>query len=326
MERTIKIPTDFEVQPIGPNDPAEDRVTCGTCGLSWDDGKVTSMTPAPAARCPFEAFRVAEEETMQRISNQEIDEAKRILRAAYYQDIKTTAEELKSECDKGEIADRDELETRIHEECDGSEWVIYTAKAWHLLFVSDNDEAYFETGMGREGALTDDGLDVSALAYHAMRRDLEEALEVAGIDSDWDGPEEEDEEEEDEEKAETAPPTDEERAAVARALADGAWLKAETIAERASLAWDRALSALMQLREEGLAHASFRYEEWAANVSKAQMEEALSAVGVTPTPLVAIQKESTFEASYVTRALAFLALLGRIQVLPGNYYQRTEAE
>lgn len=30
--------------------------TCGTCGRSWDDGKVTSMTPAPAARCPFEPF------------------------------------------------------------------------------------------------------------------------------------------------------------------------------------------------------------------------------------------------------------------------------
>lgn len=30
--------------------------TCGTCGLSWNDAAVTSMTPAPAGRCPFEAF------------------------------------------------------------------------------------------------------------------------------------------------------------------------------------------------------------------------------------------------------------------------------
>lgn len=30
--------------------------TCGTCGRSWDDGKVTSLTPTPAGRCPFEYF------------------------------------------------------------------------------------------------------------------------------------------------------------------------------------------------------------------------------------------------------------------------------
>jgi hypothetical protein len=49
------------VQPLRPQDKAEDRVTCGHCGLSWDDAIITSMTPAPAARCPFEAFHVYEE-------------------------------------------------------------------------------------------------------------------------------------------------------------------------------------------------------------------------------------------------------------------------
>lgn len=29
-------------------------VTCGRSGRSWDDAVVTSVTPAPAARCPFE--------------------------------------------------------------------------------------------------------------------------------------------------------------------------------------------------------------------------------------------------------------------------------
>ena len=32
-------------------------VTCGDCSRSWDDDKVTSLTPAPAARCPFEGMR-----------------------------------------------------------------------------------------------------------------------------------------------------------------------------------------------------------------------------------------------------------------------------
>lgn len=33
-----------------------DEVTCGSCGLSWDDSVSTSWTPAPAGRCPFEYF------------------------------------------------------------------------------------------------------------------------------------------------------------------------------------------------------------------------------------------------------------------------------
>ena len=33
-----------------------DPTTCGACGLTWDDAIVTSWTPAPSARCPFEYF------------------------------------------------------------------------------------------------------------------------------------------------------------------------------------------------------------------------------------------------------------------------------
>lgn len=35
---------------------AKSLATCGNCGRSWDDAVVTSMTPAPSARCPFEYF------------------------------------------------------------------------------------------------------------------------------------------------------------------------------------------------------------------------------------------------------------------------------
>jgi hypothetical protein len=27
---------------------------CGTCGVAWNDDKVTSVTPVPSGRCPFE--------------------------------------------------------------------------------------------------------------------------------------------------------------------------------------------------------------------------------------------------------------------------------
>lgn len=51
-----RIPKDWPVQPLKPRESATDKATCGTCGRSWDDGKVTNMTPAPAARCPFEYY------------------------------------------------------------------------------------------------------------------------------------------------------------------------------------------------------------------------------------------------------------------------------
>ena len=58
----IRIPKDYEVQPLKPSEvkAAKDPATCGTCGLTWDDGKVTSMTPTPSARCPFEYFHKEE--------------------------------------------------------------------------------------------------------------------------------------------------------------------------------------------------------------------------------------------------------------------------
>ena len=51
-----KIPEDFPVKELGPADSATDKATCGVCGRSWDDAIVTSWTPAPSARCPFEYF------------------------------------------------------------------------------------------------------------------------------------------------------------------------------------------------------------------------------------------------------------------------------
>lgn len=57
------IPADFEVRPISPDDSAAtDPATCGTCGLTWDDAKPTSWTPAPSGRCPFEYFHKDEDD------------------------------------------------------------------------------------------------------------------------------------------------------------------------------------------------------------------------------------------------------------------------
>lgn len=56
------IPLDWPVQPLHRGQSAIARATCGHCDLSWDDGKITSMTPTPSARCPFEYFHDYDEE------------------------------------------------------------------------------------------------------------------------------------------------------------------------------------------------------------------------------------------------------------------------
>jgi len=52
----MKIPLDYEIQPLKIGEKAKDKATCGHCNLSWDDGISTSMTPTPSGRCPFEPF------------------------------------------------------------------------------------------------------------------------------------------------------------------------------------------------------------------------------------------------------------------------------
>lgn len=44
-----------------PGTPPGNVAECGTCGFRWDDTIVTSLTPAPAARCPNE-YNHAEED------------------------------------------------------------------------------------------------------------------------------------------------------------------------------------------------------------------------------------------------------------------------
>jgi hypothetical protein len=59
----MRIPKNHPVRPLRRNTRAHrdaylarTLATCGTCGRSWDDSIPTSMTPTPAARCPFEYY------------------------------------------------------------------------------------------------------------------------------------------------------------------------------------------------------------------------------------------------------------------------------
>lgn len=50
----------FPVRSLKDDEPAKDRMTCGTCNRSWDDSIVTGYTPTPSGRCPFEFFHDTE--------------------------------------------------------------------------------------------------------------------------------------------------------------------------------------------------------------------------------------------------------------------------
>lgn len=55
------VPASWPVQPLTPDDDGYDTAAvCNGCGRSWDDSAVTSMTPTPSGRCPFEPFHADE--------------------------------------------------------------------------------------------------------------------------------------------------------------------------------------------------------------------------------------------------------------------------
>ena len=61
MRRPTRLPTPEDVlraqqHPVYNDDGTEiiRTATCGTCGRSWNDAAISSRTPTPSARCPFE--------------------------------------------------------------------------------------------------------------------------------------------------------------------------------------------------------------------------------------------------------------------------------
>lgn len=47
----------------GPNgEHVPEPTTCGTCGRTWDDGRISELTPVPSGRCPFEYAHAHEPE------------------------------------------------------------------------------------------------------------------------------------------------------------------------------------------------------------------------------------------------------------------------
>jgi hypothetical protein len=110
-----------------------------------------------------------------------LDEAHRIIRSDYYDDVRSVADDLAEQWKSGEIGSRDDFLERLSEAVDGTQRVIYTGQAMDGLRASDNSGAYIED-FGAEGAIENGDIAWSRLMFAAMERDVTEQLEALGVD------------------------------------------------------------------------------------------------------------------------------------------------
>lgn len=116
-------------------------------------------------------------------TEEERDEASRILSAAYFADVRRTAERIVDEIRSGNIEDRGELFNAIRETVDGHRRVFITYKAIETVLYSPNASAGFDGGL-LAGDLADTDLSqlMTQIAYAAFEQDVLEQLERMDVD------------------------------------------------------------------------------------------------------------------------------------------------
>jgi hypothetical protein len=102
-------------------------------------------------------------------------EADRIKAQEYAATVDDVVKSILDAVKAGEVTDRDDLETRLHEEIDSHHDVIYTYAAMQVIMQSPNSGAYFEE-LGAEGAVEDNEIQWSKLAYMALLADVRDEL------------------------------------------------------------------------------------------------------------------------------------------------------
>lgn len=117
------------------------------------------------------------------ITEAQHNEAVNTLRAEYYQGVRGIAQDLAKRVKDKDIKNQDDWESAIHQEIDGSHWVIYTHANFQVLMCSDNHDAYSEEY--GEPAVQGNEINWAALAFAAMDRDLREQLQAEGIEPEW---------------------------------------------------------------------------------------------------------------------------------------------
>jgi hypothetical protein len=107
----------------------------------------------------------------------DVNAALSVLRADYYSDVLSVAEDLAQQMQEGDIEDEEELRERMSDAIDSTQRVIYTMQAKIGLICSDNADAYYDA-MG-ELPIEDGQLKWEAMMFMAMERDVEERLSAS---------------------------------------------------------------------------------------------------------------------------------------------------
>jgi hypothetical protein len=111
-----------------------------------------------------------------RITEQQHEDAMRVLRAEYYQGVRGIAQEV-ANLVKNEGMDEGDA---LHQTVDGSYWVIYTHANFQVLMCSEHHDAYSED-FG-EPPVTGSDINWAALAYAALARDVSEHVGAGDLE------------------------------------------------------------------------------------------------------------------------------------------------
>ena len=115
-----------------------------------------------------------------RITEEQHDDAMRVLRAEYYQGVRSITQELAGRIKDGEITTQDGLEQALQKSIDGSYWVIYTHANFQVILCTDHHDEYMEqTG---EAPVSDNTINWAVLAYYAMMRDVQDQMSAEGVE------------------------------------------------------------------------------------------------------------------------------------------------
>jgi hypothetical protein len=112
-------------------------------------------------------------------SDDQVDDAMRVLRADYWHSIRSSAKALADEIRKGDLAPEDVYD-HLHEYADGSYWTIYTHANYRAIMCSDHDpwEDVEDSNGGMLSSKEANGQPLAILAYHCVRHDTRDQLEA----------------------------------------------------------------------------------------------------------------------------------------------------
>lgn len=108
-------------------------------------------------------------------NEEKLEDARRILRADYWNDVRSVVSDITAEIENGELTDREAVYDRLDDLVDGSHRVTYTYAAMEGVTASHNDSAY-EQEFGSDGMVEDGQIRWDRLCWAAMRQDVLDTL------------------------------------------------------------------------------------------------------------------------------------------------------